>query len=238
MPLFNARINPLKWLEIDPHYVQKVNPTAEQVLHYLLAPGLDRDCNSFVTRYREIDDVPTVPLFVVPDEENILQKLVWPLRHAKGSYALGNYLGCIALCGMVGEMVTILLWDISKVSLQGKAMDKATQEALFGRSFEKLEQRRRLQALLVLGLIGAEDTASFERLRQIRNRYLHLFSQGHAELATDARRAFEAALKLVALVLGQSFKDGTFILPPDLAAYLSERGVIEDEPQKDSGQKK
>ena len=121
MPVFKVWVNPLMCPEIDLGPGEAANPTAEQMLDYLFAPELDRGCDAFVTRYREIAAV-SAPLFVAPAEENILQKLVWPLRHAKGSYALGNYLGCIALCGMVGEMVAILLWDISKVSLQEKVL--------------------------------------------------------------------------------------------------------------------
>ena len=68
--------------------------------------------------------------------------------------------------------------------------------------------------------------AAFDSLRTIRRRYLHLLSQPHAQVAPDARRAYEDALKVVAIVLGQTFKDGAVVLRPDLMAYLSEKGIV------------
>jgi hypothetical protein len=223
MPTFKVWINPLKCPQLEP--AAATAPTAEQLLDYLFAPELDRGLDAFVTRYGEIAAVND-PIPIAPAEPNILEKLVWPLRHAKGSYALGNYLGCIALCGMVGEMVAILLWDISKVSLQGRQMAARDEEAVFGRAFEKLGQERRTQVLRVLSLIDADTEAAFDSLRSIRRRYLHFFSQTHSELAADARHAYEDSLKVVAVVLGQTYKDGAVVLRPDLMNYLVEKGIV------------
>ena len=173
MPTFKLWINPLKFLELDLPG-QAATPTADQVLNYLSDPELNGGIDAFLARYREVANVSD-PLFVAPAEKNILQKLVWPLRHAKGSYALGNSLGCIAMCGMVGEMVAILLWDISKVPLQGKPREEPAQKALFGSSFERLGQERRVQVLRIFGLIDEQTKTAFDRLREIRRRYLHFF---------------------------------------------------------------
>jgi hypothetical protein len=150
-------------------------PQPDRLLDYLYAPEVDRSPAAFVARYKEIAAVPD-PFPIVPAEPTILQKLVWPLRHAQGSYALGNYVGCIALCGMVGEMVAIILWDISKVSLQGQAMGEAQQRAMFGSTFERLGQERRVDVLHALKLVD-DTTKAFDRLRAIRRKYLHLLSE-------------------------------------------------------------
>ncbi len=228
MALFRAWINPLKCFDIDELVPgeRPDDPPPERILDYLFAPEMEKGCAAFVARYREIAAVPD-PLFVAPAEQSILDKLVWPLRHAKGSYALGNYLGCIALCGMVGEMVAILLWDISKVALQQKPLDQTAQRALLGSTFERLGQERRTQVLHVLGLIDDDAKAAFDDIREIRRRYLHLFYQPHGQLATDAARGYKSALQVVAVVLGQSFKDGAVALRPDLMTYLVARGVVE-----------
>jgi len=230
MPQFKAWINPLKCPPID--FEKSAAPTAEQLLDYLFAPELDRGPDKFVIRYREIAGV-TDPLFVAPAEQNILQKLVWPLRHAKGSYALGNYLGCIALCGMVGEMVAMLLWDISKFSLQQKRLDEAAQADLLGSSFEKLGQERRTRVLRVLDLIGKDDADAFDGLRLIRRRYLHFFSQPHEKVAKDATESYKYALKVVATVLGpKSVENGIVALRDDLVRYLEEQNITEATPEK------
>jgi hypothetical protein len=230
MPLFKAWLNPLKCPEIDPDPASLAVPTEAQLLDYLFAPEGDRGCGTFVTRYREIacDDT----LFLAPFEKNLLQKLVWPLRHAKGSYALGNFLGCIALCGMVGEMVAILLWDISKVRLREKPWNEAAQIAIFGSTFEKLSQDRRTKVLCAVGVIKDEATVAFDGLRRIRRKYLHFFSQSHEQAASDARRAYQHASKLVETVLGAHVEGGAVILRQDLVTYLTERGIIEAVPEK------
>ncbi len=161
-----------------------------------------------------------------PLAEPIFEKLVWPLRHAKNSYTLGNYVGCIALCGMVGEMVAMLLWDISKVTLQGQSMTTILQRVMFGRTFEKLGQDRRVAVLHGLKLVYDAAKSGFDSLRAIRSKYLHLFSQSHTQVAQDARRAYENALQVVAIVLGQTLADGGVVLRPDLEAYLFDKGII------------
>jgi hypothetical protein len=225
MPHLPAWINPLQCPEVDLAPPGSATPAAERLLDYLFAPEADRSPEAFVRRYREIAAVPG-SLFVAPQEQTVLEKLVWPLRHAKGSYALANYLGCIALCGMVGEMVAILLWDISKVALQGHPMSEAEQRAVFGSTFEKLGQERRTDVLHTLKLIDDCILQAFDSLRGIRRKYLHFLSQTHAQLPPDARQAYEDALKLVNFILGQTVVDGAVALRPELMNYLTEKGIV------------
>lgn len=232
MPFFRAWVNPLTCLDIDPDPASATSPTAEQLLDYLFAPELEKGNRAFVLRYREISTDDT--LFLAPAEPNILQKLVWPLRHAKSSYALGNYIGCIALCGMVGEMVAILQWDISKVSLQqnGPLMDKKAQANVFGRTFEKLGQERRTAVLRAMGKISKEASDAFDGLRNIRRKYLHLFSQPHEGAGGDARMAYRHASKVVETVLGAKVEGGTVVLSEDLVKYLVERNIMDAVPKE------
>ena len=232
MSTFKAWINPLKCPEIDMAEPGAATPKANRLFDYLFAPEGDRSADAFVERYKEIAAVDD-SLPIAPAESNILDKLVWPLRHAKGNYALGNYLGCIALCGMVGEMVAILLWEMSKVTLHGKLMAAADEKAIFGHAFEKLGQERRIKVLHALELIDADMERAFDSLREIRRKYLHFFSQTHAQVAPDAQQAFKDAIKVVSVVLGQTFKDGAVVLRPDLMAYLTKRGIITVEDKND-----
>src|SRR5438128_2592602 len=115
MRLMNAVINPLSFLELDrpgPPTDPKV-PSPESVLSFLCPDRATADVASLVKRYREISPEP-VSLVAVPAEQRILDKLAWPLRHAKASYMVGNYLAVIALCGMVAEMVALLIWETAE----------------------------------------------------------------------------------------------------------------------------
>lgn len=223
MATMRAWINPLRCIPVDvPQPGDPPTPSAAQLLDYLFAPEGERTTEAFVGRYREVVSVAAAFPFA-PAEPNILQKLVWPLRHAVGSYCLADYLGCVALSGMVGEMVAILLWEISPYPRSDPPLGERQQRQLFGSSFEKLGQERRTDVLLAFRLIDEQTSAAFDELRTIRRRYLHLFSQSHDSLEVDARRALDAAAKVVAFALGITFKDGTVGLRPDLMAYLDTR---------------
>jgi len=56
---------------------------------------------------------------IVPHTKEIFERLLKPLRSAKKCYCLGDYAATIALCGVVGEMLAILLWKINDVRLKG-----------------------------------------------------------------------------------------------------------------------
>ena len=102
------------------------DPAPESVLDFLCTPGVDSDVAALVRRCREISAEPE-PLFAAPADKRILDKLVWPLLLAKGSYILGNYLGTISLCGMVSEMLAILIFEVAEPQINGAKMTEAAQ---------------------------------------------------------------------------------------------------------------
>jgi hypothetical protein len=230
MPTLPAWINPLKCFDLEPSVPgEPPVPTAEALFRWLFSPREDAGVEAFARRYREID-AGGDQLFAVPDEPHIVVKLVLPLLHAKGAYALGDYLGCLALAGTVGEMVAILLWDISKVEIRGMPLDEEMQRTLFGREFERLGQEARIRVLSGLGLIDDDTEQALTRLKNTRNRHLHLLSEPLSKLPGDARQAYADALKAASFILAQSVSGGAVVFRADLRAYLSERGVMRDDP--------
>jgi hypothetical protein len=166
------------------------------------------------------------PFPIVSAEPTILGKLVWPLRHAKGSYALGNYLAPIALCGMVGEMVAILLWDIAKVTLQGHPITETEQRAMFGNTFEKLGQERRVDILHALKLVDDHH----DGLRQPARDPPEVPSFPVTDTCTGGAGrppGVRGCRQVVAVVLGVTFKEGSVVLRPELMTYLTEKGIVQ-----------
>lgn len=189
-------------------------------------PGTSSDVGALVGRYKEIATEP-VGLAVVPAEQRILDKLVWPLRHAKASYMVGNYLAVIAVAGMVAEMVALLRWEVAEESLNGRPMTPDAERSLFGSSFERLGQERRLQVLAAYGLIDAETKGRFDTIKETRRRYLHLWSQDHDSLPKDAIKSYHAAVALVTATIGQDFRDGRIVINQALVKYLERKGVYQ-----------
>ncbi len=225
--LVRSYIGPLEYIDADERLaaIHGRTATPESVLEYLCAPGIASDVVTLIRRYREISNKQQ-SLFAVPHEEQILDKLVWPLRYAKGSYMVGNYLGAISLCGMVSEMIAILLFEISEIYVNGVQITEKKQKSIFGSTFEKLGQERRVTILYGYGLIDVSIKQSFDLIRTKRRRYLHLWSQDHDTLSRDAIDCFQAALKLVIYVLGQDIRDGIFILRPAFIKYLERKGLF------------
>ena len=223
MPFMTGQINPLAFPKLDLSSApdSPALPNDQDVLEFVCSPGVPADAASMASRYREIASEP-VRLFVAPAERRILDKLVWPLRHAKASYMVGNYLAVIALAGMVA----ILRWDIAEVSMNGQPMTSKIQKAMFGnRAFERLGQEQSIKVLEACGLIDGAAKERFETIRKIRRGYLHLWSQDHHSLPGDAVKSYHAAVALVATIIGQDFSDGKIVISQELVKYLEREGV-------------
>lgn len=231
--LFNVWINPLAFLEVDEPDAGEITPNAENILSFLCQPGIPADANSLVDRYKTISTGP-VRLFAAPAEPRSLEKLVWPLRHAKASYVVGNNLAVVALCGLVSEMVAVLLWELAEASLNGRPMTAEDEAALFGSTFEKLGQDRRVKVLASYGLVAPSVVSMFDAVRLARRKYLHLWSQDHDRLSEDAVACFHAGIGLVVAAIGQDIKDGAIVLNPRLVKYLQRQGIYEP-PQEPTG---
>jgi len=228
MKLMNAWINPLAFLDVDGPPAPNLpdQPTPQTILGFICLPGTSADVGTLVGRYKEISSEP-VALAVVPAEQRILDKLVWPLRHAKASYMVGNYFAVIALAGMVAEMVALLRWEVSEISLNGRPMTADAEKALFGTTFERLGQERRLQVLSAYGLIDAAARGRFDIIKETRRGYLHLWSQDHDSLPGDAIKSYHAAVALVATTIGQEFREGKIVINQPLVKYLERQGVYQ-----------
>lgn len=226
--VLEVMLNPLAFPEIDIPFISQTNDplNPEAFFSFLCAPGIKNDSKSLIKRYHEINE--NKKLFAAPVEEHILTKLIWPLRYAKGCYMLGNYLGTIALCGMVAEMITILLFDISDISINDKPLDEDAQVGLFGSRFEKLGQERRISILRTYNLIDDNLKSLFDIIRKKRRLYLHLFSQHHNQLVSDSIEVFNATSEIVVSVIGQNIKGGKLILNPTLQRYLEKKGAFKE----------
>ena len=164
-------------------------------MDFLSAARTPSDIDSLVRRYHEANR--DLPVTVVIAHPRIFKKILWPLRQATASYMLGSYVAVIALCGMVAEMVAIFLWELS-----GEKLDEKYEESVFGRTFEKLGQERRIKILLAYRKISEQDKASFDAIRTTRNNYLHYWSKDRTPGGEqkDALTVFHAVMSLMPLI--------------------------------------
>lgn len=225
--IMNGFVNPLAFVDIDLP-TDNASPDAidlQKFINYLCNPESSSDLQSLIKRYQEISAGPSA-LFFAPTEQHLLEKLIWPLKNAKGSYMVGNYLGTIALCGMVAEMVANLTFEISgqNIPVGNKHLDDDLQKKLFNSTFENLGQDRRISVLLGLGLISGEQKQKFDVIKVIRKKYLHFYSKEHTDIAKDAVTVFATAEKLVVDLIGQNIVAGKLVLNAAFAQYLVKIG--------------
>ncbi|MBM4286154.1 MAG: hypothetical protein FJ128_13065 [Deltaproteobacteria bacterium] len=223
--LLEVFVNPLQFTEVDEPWASVLNQkvTAQSILDFICTPGISSDIESIISRYKAIS-IEKERIFAAPNEQRILDKLIWPLRNAKAGYMCGNYLGTIALCGMVAEMVAVFLFDINKFAINKKEMSEKHQRAVFGYEFEKLGQERRVSILYAFGVINDEIKKCFDDIRSIRRRYLHLWSHYHDNLSYDAVTCFRSAVMLVVASIGQDLREGKLVLNKKIIQYLDKHG--------------
>jgi hypothetical protein len=162
-------------------------------------------------------------LFLVPAEKQLLDRIVWPLRGAKATYLLGNFLACIALAGTVGEMVAQLVFDSARLSVRGKALDEEGQKVRFDRTFERMFQSRRIRVLEDLGLWSPDQAKKARDLSEIRNKYLHSLAVDLTAAQDHARRAYGLAAELAAATVNLPIgAEGTVKITPQLRRYLKQ----------------
>ena len=101
---FSAWVNPLQIIARDfPSNSNDVD-WKEEIIRFASHPSASQSTEDILQEYDDINQAGKY-IFFAPSQDDILNKLIWPLKAAKASYMLGNYLATIALCGMVAEML-------------------------------------------------------------------------------------------------------------------------------------
>jgi hypothetical protein len=208
-------INPMRLFEWDDEPTQELpaDPTPERLLQYLSTLETPPDMKAFKKRYRTISKKDQ-QLVLMIEEPELIENLFRPLRHAKTSYLLGNFVGTIALCGLVAEKVAILIHALNSPA-------EAEREA-----FEAKDQSKRVEYLKQQGLATETMMQDFGAIRAARKDYLHYWTPADSRVAEDAIHAFGAAVRLVLSIIGFAFNDGKIGVNPKLVPYLKARGAI------------
>ena len=217
-------VNPLEFIAANKLLNPNQKISEKDILQYLTGYTMIPEIQNFIKNFDAIhENIPKA--FAIPMEAQINTKLIQPLRHAVGSFMLGNYLDTIAMCGFVSEMMTIFLYETSDIKINEQKISNVEKE-LFGRNYEKLGQDRRLQILKGFSIINDETYKKFENVRLLRARYLHGFSEDHRQIAPDAKEIFNTTLELLILIFGQQIKDGKIYYNPNIIKYLKEKGIL------------
>ncbi|MBU0509866.1 hypothetical protein KKH27_13670 [bacterium] len=173
--------------------------SSKDILDYY--SGIDESYNrsSVEARYNDLVHVDG-SIFALPKHDRFLATFAIPLKFAKVNYLLGNYQGTIALCGFIGEMCTVFIYDFAhwcSKRKNGRKYDIPIQ------SFERKGQKSRVEKLTSFGLINEAYAKSFTRLNDIRNEHVHGYRIFSKELQHDAKEAYGLAVRILLVAIGQ-----------------------------------
>jgi len=152
-------------------------------------------------RYIEIT-TQGLHMTITPHTQEIYERLLKPLSFAKKSYCLGDYLSTIALCGLVGEMLAILIWKYNEIKMRKELITEDDEKKLFDRSFEKLGQRRKLNILKTFKQISEQQYGYFKEISGTRNHYLHLWAINLKNEKKDALGILKNSFQLLNEIIG------------------------------------
>ena len=201
---------------LDPMFVTAILSCQRTLLKSFFGLPVSALSVEILERYVEVTD-NGLHSAVVPHTAEILERLLKPLRSAKRSYSLEDYVATIALCGIAGEMLAILLWQINDVRLKGVQITEKEELGLFGRTFERLGQEKKIEILKTFGHIDDRHYQLFKEVKDSRRPYLHLWSADFAKEKGDALDVFKKTFQLFIDITGIGLADaGTVKINPKL----------------------
>ncbi len=233
-----VQVNPFAFIEANDFLEQRVvpgteseifgPPKLESILSYLCGQGVSSQSEKICQRYK---DTQTSKLGLVPNTKFFANKLIEPLREAQTSYMIGNWIATIALCGVTCEMLTMLIFEMSRkyIQINGKSIDEESiQKAVFGTTFEKLTQEGKLRLLLNLGVIDEGMHSSLDKVRSVRNQYIHYYDY-NADPETRRKQALDLLTQTTEVTQNLTvvgYSNGSVILHPALLQYLKDAGEL------------
>ncbi len=181
----------------------------------------------WITRYIEVSPRELyMSVGLAPEYESIGKRILEPLKLSKKYYCLGEYLTSIAMSGLAMEMMTILTWEISDKTFQGKIFSSAKQKKLFGKKFNDLSQYRKIEILEILNIITDDSAEIMHSVRDIRNKYTHKWVISSETEKEEAKKCFIDSMKIFKGLtkIGLAEKDGVrkVTMEPALLKFLKD----------------
>lgn len=171
-------------------------------------------------RYIKINQIRSRHLYFIPTNPDILAKIVEPLNYAEEMFMLGNYLGTIALCGFLNEMITIVYYEM--VLIENTCHNIKNELS----SFERNGQSARIDKIVKYPKGKTIEPLS-RNLANKRKLYLHYFSQKNANIEDDALECYNEIIQIIKTITGLGIsrtQSGVTNIDPDFILYLEKKG--------------
>lgn len=223
---FNAVFNPIVWHEVERSRqgMPTEPPSLMNMLRFMTDDRIAGTLESYTYLYDFAAEMEGwTPIHVAPDHPQIVAKMLKPLRHAKASFMLGNFVGTIALSGMIAEIVAILRYELEEKRITAKGLYSVAR-------FESLGQEQRVRYLKKQGIVTDPMVLQwFEVVRETRRRHLHFFSPAASDETNDAVTCYRIAHALVSWIIGNRYEQPAPQVNPALVEWLARKGYFHEE---------
>lgn len=193
-------------LKADEAPVDSAEEHRNQILQDFFGISLKAVTREMLERYVEVSANEHFTN-IVPAIDNLIK----PLISAKRNYCFGDYPATIASCGIMSEMMAILVWQMHNMTLKGEPITEDQEKGLLGSTFEKLGQERRLQVLKTIGAITDEQIDKFNQIRGIRRTYLHFWEKNVPNERGAALQCLKMAFLLFKEITGVALNDASTV---------------------------
>ncbi len=186
----------IKYKDID----RILNPTAEvdkiesaHVAHFFSLP-IDKLTKELLTRYVTACEVMS-NVSVGSYHGDIRVKLINTIAGAKRCFCYGEYLACIELCALHGEMLANFLCIVNKEHLSKVIVIDTLSEKIKNSVqchlskddfYDAMNQRHRILWLAGGEILSKNDSDDLLEIHEIRKKYFHHWDQGHGDVDKDA----------------------------------------------------
>jgi len=185
--------NPVMWFESD-FDGHGTKASFENLFTFLSGVKADENGLKYArSRYEKLRKKSNDILPADLSEFNIIGML---LKTAISSFIIRDALSTIASCGMIGEIMTKFLFQVWNETIQKQPLTEDNQKRLFGGTFVKQFQKRRINILCELEIIDSSTKSFFDTVNVIRNDYLHI-KKDLTNVDNDAEKIWEHTNKML-----------------------------------------
>jgi len=210
--------NPGMWSEAV-FYLNKTGPKPDFANLFTYMSNIiadDRGMEYAIQNYKKMINV--IP--ILPGYKFFTEKLRPALRGAISNFIVRNYVGTIALSGMVSEMMIDFLFDVWNEVVRENPLSTTSQKKLFGREFENLALDRCINILFEYNIINLDEKSDFEYIKNKRNNYVHLYSTDLKNIEKDALEVFQKTNKILEKTIGMEISNRKILMNSHIVKYL------------------
>ncbi len=201
---------------------------ANQLISWLKMPRADIS-REILHRYARMSTRELYIPFTLARPEIVEQRIIAPLESAKRFACRGEYLGSVALSGLVGEMLVVFVWEMNSSKRRDSHDEEIDDKRIINNKFDKIPQSVRVNMLEAFDYIDTETVTKFRDLSEKRNAMLHSWTDSIVlkDIEESAIRCYSLAASLMKGIFKLELQDpGSLKMDKKVIKFLKSRNIV------------